>query len=78
MMYGIVGIPLFGVGARGISRFHDVPMLPHLALLGICAAASFVIGVWLRRTRKSRHIRAYRADLDQQPAAHAGQGKKAC
>jgi hypothetical protein len=66
--YGLIGTALFGVGAWGLTQFYGVPLWSHPALLGSVALVPFAIGVWLRRKRKRRHDRAYRAELGQPPA----------
>ena len=64
MMYGIVGVSLFAVGAWGLSRFYAIPLLPHVIVLGICGILSFAFAMWLRRHRARRHDKAFRSELD--------------
>jgi len=71
--YGLIGMALFAMTAWGVAEFYSLPLLPHAVALGACALGSFVIGVWLRRKRRSRHDDAYRAEFAQRKPAQVGQ-----
>jgi hypothetical protein len=68
---------LFAVTAWGVAEFYSLALLPHAAALAVCALGSFVIGVWMRRQRRSRHDDAYRAEFAQRKPAQAGPGNGA-
>lgn len=63
LVYGIVGMTLFGVGIWGAAAFYDVRLLPQWALLVAGSAVAFCLGVWLRRRRRLRYVHAYQAEL---------------
>jgi hypothetical protein len=63
--YGFVGVALFAMIAWGVAEFYSLALLPHVAVLGACALGSFVIGVWLRRRRRTLHDAAYRTEFAQ-------------
>jgi hypothetical protein len=75
--YGLIGMALFAMTAWGVAEFYSLHLWPYAGALGVSALGSFVIGVWVRTRRRSRHDDAYRAEFAQRKPAQAGQGNGA-
>jgi hypothetical protein len=63
LIYGLIGMALWSVGMWGAGQFYDMPLIPHLSLVVAGSLIAFPVGIWLRKTRKRRHVAAYRAEL---------------
>lgn len=63
LIYGLIGMALFSVGMWGAGRFYDMLLIPHLSLVVAGSPIAFPVGIWLRKTRKRRHVAACRAEL---------------
>lgn len=63
LIYGMIGMALFSVGAWGAGRFYDMPLIPHLSFVGVGSLITFPIGIWLWKKRKRRYMGAYQAEL---------------
>lgn len=63
LTYGLVGVCLFGVAVWGVGKFYSIDLLPHAAPLAVSALLPFIFGLWLRRRRKRRHMRAHSPEL---------------
>lgn len=71
LTYGMIGMALFSVGMWGAGRFYDVPLIPHLSLVGVGSLIAFPVGIWLQKKRKRRHVDAYQAELMRLGAGHS-------
>jgi len=61
LTYGLISVCLFGVAVWGVGKFYSIDLLPHAGPLAISALLPFAFGLWLRRRRKRRHLRAHSA-----------------
>lgn len=62
-IYGLIAMALFSVGMWAAGRFYDLPLMPHLSLVFAGSLIAFPGGIWLRKTRKRRHVDAYQLEL---------------
>ncbi|CAD5284601.1 hypothetical protein BOSE62_130819 [Bosea sp. 62] len=58
LTYGLISVCLFGVAVWGVGKFYSIELFPHAAPLAVSALLPFAFGLWLRRRRKRRHLRA--------------------
>lgn len=63
LIYGLIGMALCSVGMWGAGQFYDMPLIPHLSLVVAGSLIAFPVVIWLRKTRKRRHVAACRAEL---------------
>ncbi len=63
LTYGLIGMALCSVGMWGAGQFYDIPLIPHLSLVLAGSLIAFPVGIWLRKTRKRRHVDACRVEL---------------
>lgn len=63
LIYGLIGMALFSVGMWGAGLFYDLPLMPHLSVVVAGSLIAFPVGIWLRKTRKRRHVDACQVEL---------------
>ena len=63
LTYGLISVCLFAVAVWGVGKFYSIDLLPHAAPLAVSALLPFAFGLWLRRRRKRRHLRAHSPEL---------------
>lgn len=63
LTYGLISVCLFGVAVWGVGKFYSIELFPYAAPLAISAVLPFAFGLWLRRRRKRRHLRAHSTEL---------------
>jgi len=63
LTYGLISVCLFAVAVWGVGKFYSIELFPHATPLAVSALLPFVFGLWLRRRRKRRHMRAHSAEL---------------
>lgn len=63
LTYGLISVCLFAVAVWGVGKFYSIELLPHATPLAVSALLPFAFGLWLRRRRKRRYLRAHSAEL---------------
>lgn len=64
LTYGLISVCLFAVAVWGVGKFYSIELTPHATPLAVSALLPFAFGLWLRRRRKRRYLRAHSAELE--------------